>query len=68
VALVGYFWLNISKKAKTAENSGTAENITEQATKGALPSVSNNPFDGKPNLNPAEQSNPIKEVKTNPFE
>ena len=33
-----------------------------------LPSVSTNPLDNKPDINPADQTNPFKNIKTNPFE
>lgn len=59
----GYIWF---KSVKNRENQLNSQ--AEDATKGVLPSFSNNPLEGKPNLNPAENSNPIKEIKTNPFE
>ena len=57
----GYYWHWQSKK------SG-AEVITETANEGSLPSVSTNPLDNKPNVNPIDQTNPYKNIKTNPFE
>ena len=71
--LIGvYFWWNDYKKAKTAGiidgNKEASEKIMEGATKGTLPSISNNPLDSKPNLNPVEKTNPIKDIKINPFE
>ena len=33
-----------------------------------LPSINNNPLENKPDLNPASKANPIKDIKTNPFE
>ncbi len=65
IALAGYFWW---KNSGVAEDANEAENISDEATKGTLPSISNNPLDSKPNLNPVENTNPIREVKTNPFE
>lgn len=41
---------------------------TETPKEEVLPSVSTNPLDNKPNINPADQSNPFKNIKTNPFE
>jgi len=69
----GYFYL--SKKAK--ENLGTkalekiggaAEKLTEDATKGVLPSIQTNPLENKPDINPADKANPYKNIKINPFE
>jgi flagellar basal body-associated protein FliL len=33
-----------------------------------VPSVSTNPLDNKPDINPVDQTNPFKNIKTNPFE
>ena len=57
----GYYWHWQSKK------SGV-EVITETANGEVLPSVSTNPLDNKPNVNPIDQTNPYKNIKTNPFE
>lgn len=56
----GYWYLQ-SKK------SGT-EVIIKKDNEGVLPSVSTNPLDSKPNINPIDQTNPFKNIKTNPFE
>lgn len=40
----------------------------QDAAKGTLPAISNNPLENRPNINPAEKTNPITEIKTNPFE
>lgn len=43
--------------------------ITETPKKEEIaPSVSTNPLDNKPNINPVDQTNPFKNIKTNPFE
>ncbi len=72
LAIGGYFYW--SKKAK--ENLGTkdlekigeaAEKLTEDATKGVLPSLQTNPLENKPDINPADKANPYKNIKTNPF-
>ncbi len=69
----GYFYW--SKKAK--ENLGTKAlekigevvgKLTEDATKGVLPSIQTNPFENKPDINPADKANPFKNIKINPFE
>lgn len=44
------------------------EDAAQGAAKGTLPSISNNPLENRPNINPAEKTNPITEIKTNPFE
>lgn len=66
VLIAWYIVRNIS--IKNSSSTSQDQSNVNQATKGALPSISTNPLEDKPNLNPAEQSNPIKEVKTNPFE
>lgn len=74
IALIagGYFYWANFKKAKTADvlkNAGNAaEDITNSATKGVLPSLETNPLENKPNVNPADKANPFKDIKTNPFE
>lgn len=71
LAIAGYFYWNwlTGSKAKFLENIGdAASKITDSATKGLLPSLGANPLENKPDINPAEASNPIKNIKTNPFE
>ncbi|MDP2703840.1 MAG: hypothetical protein Q8P01_01310 [bacterium] len=41
---------------------------TETPDKEVAPSVSTNPLDNKPDINPVDQTNPFKNIKTNPFE
>ncbi len=41
---------------------------TETPKEEVLLSVSTNPLDNKPNINPVDQTNPFKNIKTNPFE
>lgn len=45
-----------------------AQTAVESATKGTLPPIITNPLENKPSINPVEQVNPFKEIKTNPFE
>ncbi|MEK7658807.1 MAG: hypothetical protein AAB352_02985 [Patescibacteria group bacterium] len=70
-AVVGYFyWKKIKSQygAGVLENAGdTAGKITESATQGVLPSIDTNVLKNKPNVNPADAANPIKNVKINPF-
>ena len=42
--------------------------IPETTSEVVVPSVSTNPLDNKPDINPVDQANPFKNVKTNPFE
>jgi flagellar basal body-associated protein FliL len=46
----------------------TETDISETATQGVLPEINTNPLEEKPDLNPADKTNPFKEVTTNPFE
>lgn len=66
VLISWYIVWNIS--IKNSSSTSQDQSNVNQAIKGALPSISTNPLEDKPNLNPAEQSNPIRKVKTNPFE
>lgn len=63
-------WLTYYKNSSLSnvESGEAAERIIESSTKATLPAFSSNPLEEKPNLNPAEQSNPITTIKTNPFE
>lgn len=69
----GYIYWNKWKKLNAAkdalEKTGEAtETITNSATKGVLPSLGTNPLENKPDINPADKSNPFKNIKINPFE
>ena len=55
------YWYSQPKKSGVEVNTGTS-------TEAVIPSTSNNPLDNKPNLNPVDQTNPFKNLKTNPFE
>ena len=66
-----YFWFNGAFRNRgpiKLESQGAAEKIIEGATKGTIPSFSNNPLENSPNINPAENSNPVSKIKVNPFE
>jgi len=57
-----------TKTADSTENKTATENIiTDNATKGTLPSIQTNPLEEKPDLNPVDKTNPYKNIKTNPF-
>ena len=65
-----FYWINSNKKPVvqgSLDVGGTAEDITNSATKGVLPSLQNNPLQDNPDINPASNANPIKNIKTNPF-
>ena len=75
LASYGYVYLNSQKKSENAPVTSalknaeeTVDEITEGATKGVLPSLETNPLEDKPDVNPASKANPIKDIKTNPFE
>jgi len=71
LCLGGYLFWNNWKKSETKnifkDAGNTAEDITNSATKGVLPSIQTNPLENKPDINPASNANPIKNIKTNPF-
>jgi len=64
--LGGYAWFKSVKNAESPDDSN--QKAVQEATRGVLPSVSNNPLEGRPNLNPVDSTNPITEIKINPFE
>lgn len=69
--VAGYFywnWLERARILKGLENSGVVDRALEDATKGVLPEIQTNPLENKPDINPASAGNPIKNIKTNPFE
>lgn len=75
MAVGGYFYLANLIKSKNALETNSIENaedaadkIIEGAVKGVLPSLQTNPLENKPDINPATKANPIKNIKTNPFE
>ncbi|MEK7664519.1 MAG: hypothetical protein AAB361_00070 [Patescibacteria group bacterium] len=72
VAVLAVFLYKDSPKESSGEkildsSDNAAKEITNSATKGVLPSLETNPLENKPDLNPAEKANPIKNIKTNPF-
>lgn len=77
LAVAGYFyWQKFKGPALTSEQqaldkaSEAAGKITESASQGTLPSmnIQTNPLEKSPDINPAGQTNPFKNIKTNPFE
>jgi len=73
---VWYYYLRNRPAAPTAETKAlegagqAAETITKGATSGVLPEIGGtaNPLSGAQNVNPAENTNPFRGVKTNPFQ
>lgn len=57
---VGYWYI----RSRKTEVKVTTETPNEEV----VPLVSTNPLDNKPNVNPVDQANPFKNIKTNPFE
>jgi len=58
-----WFW------RQSAIKNSAVQNAIDQAVKGTVPSINTtNPIENKPDLNPADAANPIKNIKTNPFE
>ncbi|MEK7104386.1 MAG: hypothetical protein AAB842_03240 [Patescibacteria group bacterium] len=73
IIVAGYFYWSAAKKSQEAANalqgaSNAVEQVVEKATQGALPSLSANPMENKPDLNPVDKANPIKDIKINPFD
>lgn len=69
----GYIYWNKWKKLQAGKNAlekagDAAEKIIEGASKGVLPSLGADPLKNKPDINPADKTNPFKNIKTNPFE
>ncbi|MDO8524532.1 MAG: hypothetical protein Q7R99_02800 [bacterium] len=72
--VAGYFYWSAVKKPQeeTAnllqELASTTQQAVQKATQGALPSLGANPMENKPDLNPVDKANPIKDIKINPFD
>lgn len=65
----GYFyWKNSRLWDKKSQQPGDI--LTDKATQGVLPSFGeqSNPLEKMPEINPVENANPYRSVKTNPFE
>lgn len=65
LGIASYFYWNHQEKESP---NYTAEDITDNALKGVLPSFGTNPLENKPDVNPADKANPFKDIRTNPFE
>ncbi len=66
-----YLYYQKLKKAAQSDaiqNAGnSAEDLSKNASQGVLPSLGTNPLENQPDINPASQANPFKNIKTNPF-
>ncbi|MDO8424307.1 MAG: hypothetical protein Q7S70_00015 [bacterium] len=74
LAVGGYFYWSKTQGAETDNEKSALEKIddaakkaAESATKGVLPDIQTNPFENKPDINPANKANPYTNIKTNPF-
>ena len=72
LGVAGYFYwkkyIRMTPEEAALEESGkAAETITESAVKGVLPSITTNPLEDKPDISPTAQTNPFKDLQTNPF-
>lgn len=67
--VIGSYFYFKKPSNKGLENSGDdAAKITDSATQGVLPSIDTNPLGDTPDMNPVDVANPMKNIKTNPFE
>ena len=64
------YWINYKKSTvenPLSDSDTSAEDITDNVTKGVLPELQTNPLEDKPDVNPAGKANPFTNIKTNPF-
>ncbi|MDD5430897.1 MAG: hypothetical protein PHP03_01600 [Candidatus Pacebacteria bacterium] len=68
----GYFYwkkMQTSSAINSANQAGdAATQALEDITGAVLPDINTNPLENKPNINPVDQTNPFKDIQTNPFE
>lgn len=68
--IIGYlYWKSIQQPEKKAAEP-LQKSIESAASAGTLPDIApvSNPLEKMPQLNPIEETNPFKNLKTNPFE
>lgn len=65
--ILGFIYFNKLKKSGYNFDLTIFDKINEGATKGVLPSINTNALENKPDVNPVDAANPIKQIKTNPF-
>lgn len=63
-----WYWKSTKVSLKESVEKDRVEVIVKATNEEVLPLVSTNPLDNKPNINPIDQTNPFKDIKTNPFE
>lgn len=71
ILLAGYLWIRAAKKAgleNALMDALYGKEINDGATRGTLPSLQTNPLENKPDINPVSNSNPITDIKINPFD
>ena len=68
-----FYFKNMQKPQEKILTPSTATipeaviDLSENATQGVLPSINTNPFEDKPDINPADKTNPFTNIETNPF-
>ena len=53
---------------ETGQQQTSVEDTAQTVTDDIVNSVKSNPVENKPDINPADNVNPIRKVKTNPFD
>ena len=68
--LAGYFYWKKPVAINQGQTPTSSDPIKNAATQGVLPSINpeSNPLEKSPNVNPADNANPFKNAKTNPFQ
>ena len=68
--LAGYFYWKKPVATNQGQTPASGDPIKNVATQGVLPSINpeSNPLEKSPNVNPADNANPFKNAKTNPFQ
>ena len=68
--LAGYFYWKKPVVTDQEQKATSTDPIKNAATQGVLPSINpeSNPLEKSPDINPADNANPFKNAKTNPFE
>jgi len=60
-------WGSGSAQTSVPYSDTTTAGTADARFAGTLPSIQTNPLEDRPNINPADAANPIKNIKTNPF-
>lgn len=67
IGMIGWWYWSSSKITVVAPETPSSPS-SESAANGVLPSLQLNALADTPNVNPADVGNPIKKIKTNPFQ